>query len=465
MNKVIFIITAIIQIIIYSITIYYFILGLFGLFKKKDKSLNTNSIMRKFAIVVAAHNEEVVIGNLIQSLLKQHYPRELFDIFIIADNCKDNTAKIARDLGVIVYERFSKEKIGKGYALEWMFSKIFTKANKYDTIAIFDADNLVDENWLSEINFKMSHGYKVVQGYIDSKNPTDSWIALSYSIAFWTQNRLYQLARANLKLSNQIGGTGFAIDINTLKSVGWEAKCLTEDLEVSVKLLLSGEKIGWSHNAVIYDEKPLTLIESWRQRRRWMQGFSDVASRYFFTLIKVAFIKRQIILLDCALYIIQPFITAIIGVGLLFNILHIIMLHGVTIFSINYFLGETIVKFIAVSQLLITPLILKIDKNISKGMFTILIMHTLSIFIIPELLQGNEGLLILLICNLINYLIFSLFTYLFLGKENLKLFFRFILYGLYNLTWIPICIQGILLKNNKEWAHTKHVRNIEICDI
>lgn len=463
MNRLIFIITAIVQIIIYFIAIYYFILGLFGLFKRKEEKVKDP--MRRFAIIVAAHNEELVIGKLIKSLLKQNYPRELFDIFIIADNCNDNTAKIARSLGVNVYERFNKEKIGKGYALEWMFYKIFKRSNKYDTIAIFDADNLVSADWIFEINSKMSNGYKVVQGYIDSKNPTDSWIALSYSIAFWTQNRLYQLARANLKLSNQIGGTGFAIDINTLKNVGWEAKCLTEDLEFSVKLLLNGEKVGWAHDAVIYDEKPLTLIESWRQRRRWMQGFSDVASRYFIQLLKLGIIKRQWVLLDCALYIIQPFITVVIGIGFLFNLLDIIMIHGLTIFSINYFLGDTIIKIIALSQLLITPLVLKIDKNISKGMFTVLILYTLSIFLIPKFLEGNEGLGILLIYNMLNYLFFFSFTYLFLGKENLKLFFRFILYGVYNLTWIPISIEGIVLKNNKEWFHTKHVRNIEICDI
>lgn len=463
MNRLIFIITAIIQMIIYFIAIYYFVLGLFGLFKREEEKIKEPK--RRFAIIIAAHNEELVIGNLIESLLKQNYPREMFDIFIIADNCSDNTAKIARSLEVNVYERFNKEKIGKGYALEWMFLKIFKKSNKYDTIAIFDADNLVAEDWISEINSKMGHGYKVVQGYIDSKNPTDSWIALSYSIAFWTQNRLYQLARANLNLSNQIGGTGFAIDINTLKNVGWESKCLTEDLEFSVKLLLKGEKVGWAHDAVIYDEKPLTLAESWKQRRRWMQGFSDVASRYFIELLKMGIVKRQWRLLDCALYIIQPFITVVIGVGLLLNFLDIIIIHGLTIFSINYFLGDTIIKIIAVSQLLITPLILKIDKNISKGMFIVLILHTLSIFVIPKFLEGNEGLLLLLTYNMLNYLFFFSFTYLFLGKENLKLFFRFILYGVYNLTWIPISMEGIILKNNKEWFHTKHVRNIEICDI
>ena len=135
-------------------------------------------------------------------------------------------------MGLDVYERFNKEQRGKGYALEWMFAKIFKMNKKYDVVAVFDADNLVSPDWIKEINSKMTEGYKVVQGYIDSKNPNDSWIATSYSVAFWSQNRMFQLARANVGLSNQIGGTGFAIDTNMLKELGWGATCLTEDLRV-----------------------------------------------------------------------------------------------------------------------------------------------------------------------------------------------------------------------------------------
>lgn len=216
-DKVIYATTAIFQLVVFALMMYYFILAFFG-FKRKSENKNYTPT-KKFAMIVAAHNEEVVIGKLIESMLNQNYPRELFDIFVIADNCTDNTAKIARKYGVYVYERFNKEQKGKGYALEWMFDKIFKMQKKYDAVAIFDADNLVSKNWCKEINSKMLEGYKVVQGYIDSKNPNDSWIASSYSIAFWTQNRMYQLARSNFGLSNQIGGTGFAIDVGYIKKI------------------------------------------------------------------------------------------------------------------------------------------------------------------------------------------------------------------------------------------------------
>ncbi len=461
MGNIIYSLTAVFQITVFAIMMYYFILAFFGLKRKKEKKNYTPT--KKFAMVVAAHNEEVVIGKLIESMLNQNYPRELFDIFVIADNCTDNTAKIARKYGVYVYERFNKDQRGKGYALEWIFDKIFKMQKKYDAIAIFDADNLVSKNWCKEINSKMLEGYKVVQGYIDSKNPNDSWIAASYSIAFWTQNRMYQLARANVGLSNQIGGTGFAIDTDILKELGWGATCLTEDLEFSCKLILNGEKVGWAHDAIIYDEKPLTLKQSWVQRRRWMQGFTDVATRYFFKLFKKGIKERNWFVIDCALYSIQPFFTLMIGISLILNIIQ--SNKGVHVFLVSYLIGDFFFKIIGIMQFLITPLILKLDKKISSGLFAMLVFYTSNVFLLPIFATKADNYFEVLLIDLVYNLAFLLAAALFLGKKKLILFFRFLLYSLYTLTWIPITIEGIIRKNNKEWNPTKHIRNIEICDV
>ncbi|MBD7914172.1 glycosyltransferase family 2 protein [Clostridium sp. Sa3CUN1] len=461
MGNIIYSLTAVFQITVFAIMMYYFILAFFGLKRKKENKNYTPT--KKFAMVVAAHNEEVVIGKLIESMLNQNYPRELFDIFVIADNCTDNTAKIARKYGVYVYERFNKDQRGKGYALEWIFDKIFKMQKKYDAIAIFDADNLVSKNWCKEINSKMLEGYKVVQGYIDSKNPNDSWIAASYSIAFWTQNRMYQLARANVGLSNQIGGTGFAIDTDILKELGWGATCLTEDLEFSCKLILNGEKVGWAHDAIIYDEKPLTLKQSWVQRRRWMQGFTDVATRYFFKLFKKGIKERKWFVIDCALYSIQPFFTLMIGISLILNIIQ--SNKGVHVFLVSYLIGDFFFKIIGIMQFLITPLILKLDKKISSGLFAMLVFYTSNVFLLPIFATKADNYFEVLLIDLVYNLAFLLAAALFLGKKKLILFFRFLLYSLYTLTWIPITIEGIIRKNNKEWNPTKHIRNIEICDV
>lgn len=474
MGEYIFTITAIFQILVFILTLYYMVLGFFGLVRKKEKKNYTPN--KRFALLIAAHNEEVVIGKLIESMLNLNYPKEMYDVFVIADNCTDNTAKVSQKYGVNVCERFNKDKRGKGYALEWMFDKLFKMEKHYDAIAIFDADNLVHKDFLKEINSKMNQGFKVVQGYIDSKNPEDSWIAASYSIAFWTQNRMFQLARENVGFSNQIGGTGFAIETETLQELGWGATCLTEDLEFTCKLVLNGEKVGWAHDAIIYDEKPLKLSQSWTQRRRWMQGFTDVASRYFWKLIKKSIKDKKWYIFDCALYVLQPFITLMLAASAILTLLQLDSL-GHNIFVIDQASNSAMwgigIKVFALVQFIITPLILAIERKVSKGFFIMTALYSTNIFVIPYILQviknygldAMENYGIALSITIGFNVVFLLIVLLILGKKNLILFFRFLLYGLYTITWVPITIQGILNKNNKEWSHTKHIRNIEICDV
>lgn len=407
MGKYIFTITAFFQIFVFAITCYYLILGLLGLFRKEEKKNYTPK--NKFALLIAAHNEEVVIGSLIESMLKLDYPKDMYDIFVIADNCTDDTAKIAKDYGVNVCERFAKDKRGKGYALEWMFAKLFKLEKQYDAVAIFDADNLVHKNFLKEINSKLQDGYKVVQGYIDSKNPDDSWISAAYSIAFWTQNRMFQLARANVGFSNQIGGTGFAIETNTLKKLGWGATCLTEDLEFTCKLVLNGEKVGWAHDAIIYDEKPLKLMQSWTQRKRWMQGFTDVASRYFFKLIKKAIVDRKFYVFDCALYVLQPFVTLLIGISAVLTLIQA-NTRGVNIFIINYLFSDAGFKAFAVIQFLITPLVLTIDKKVKKSFLFMMALSSSNVFVVPYLVTNIDNWIISWLIGIGYNLVFLIMT-------------------------------------------------------
>lgn len=466
MEKYIFWVTAVFQIGVFALMLYYLFIALFGFYKKKDKKVFKPQ--KKFAMLVAAHNEEVVIENLVESLKHLDYPKELYDIFVIADNCTDNTAKIAREAGANVFERFNKEKRGKGFALEWMFDKIFKMETHYDGIAVFDADNLVDKNFLKEMNNKMCEGFKVVQGYIDSKNPQDSWITESYAIAFTSANRMLQLAKSNIGLSAQIGGTGFVIDTATLKKLGWGATCLTEDLEFSCKLILNGEKVGWAHDAIIYDEKPLTLKASWNQRKRWMQGFADVATRYGMKLLKKSIKDRSFVAFDCTLYVMQPFVTLAMGLAGLLTFVQIRAVDGLGIFVISYLFNATAWQLFCVFQFLLTPFALLFDKKMSGKLFVVLGLYACNVFIQPYLITQLgilDNVVLLTLFNVAYIGIFLIGTLLFLGKRNFQIFYRYLIYPLYILTWIPITIQGIIDKDKKEWSHTKHVRQIGIYEV
>ena len=460
MEKYIFWVTAIFQIGVFALMLYYLFIALFGFYKKKDTK--TFEHQKKFAMLVAAHNEEVVIENLVESLKHLDYPKELYDIFVIADNCTDNTAKIARAAGANVFERFNKEKRGKGFALEWMFDKIFKMDTHYDGIAVFDADNLVDKNFLKEMNNKMCEGFKVVQGYIDSKNPQDSWITESYAIAFTSANRMLQLAKSNIGLSAQIGGTGFVIDTATLKKLGWGATCLTEDLEFSCKLILNGEKVGLAHDAIIYDEKPLTLKASWNQ------GFADVATRYGMKLLKKSIKDRSLVAFDCTLYVMQPFVTLATGLAGLLTFVQIRAVDGLGIFVISYLFNATVWQLFCVFQFLLTPFALLFDKKMSGKLFVVLGLYACNVFIQPYLINQLgilDNIMLLTLFNVAYVGIFLIGTLLFLGKRNFQIFYRYLIYPLYILTWIPITIQGIIDKDKKEWSHTKHVRQIGIYEV
>jgi cellulose synthase/poly-beta-1,6-N-acetylglucosamine synthase-like glycosyltransferase len=456
--------TAVFQLSVFAITMYYLLLSLFGLYKKEDKGSENYLPQKKFALLVAAHNEEMVIDKIIESLQELDYPKKMYDIFIIADNCTDNTAKIANSYNVNVYERNVKDKRGKGYALEWMFDRIFRMSKKYDAIAIFDADNLVSKNFLKEMNYKLSKGYKVVQGYIDSKNPDDSWITESYSISFWTANRLFQLSRANLGLSNQIGGTGFCMDVEILKELGWGATCLTEDLEFTCKLVLNGHKVGWAHNAIVYDEKPLTLKQSWNQRKRWMQGFTDVTSRFFFKLLKKSIKDRSFTAFDCALYTIQPFMILLIGISAILTFLQN-NTQGLNIYVINYLFTPVLWKTFSIIQFMFTPLIMVLENKLSKKMFGVFVLYSLNVVILSYAFGKAPTFVEMFFGNVIYIGMFISIIALIDKKRSLKIFVWYLLYGIYTLTWIPITIQGIMDKDNKEWSHTKHIRQISIQEV
>lgn len=463
MGSFIYIVTAIFQILVFMLTLYYLIISFFGLYKRNEKIEYKPE--KSFALVVAAHNEELVVGQIVESLKSLDYPKELYDIYVVADNCTDNTAAIARESGAIVFERFNRRKSGKGYALEWMFNKLFKMDKKYDVIAVFDADNLVSKNFLNEMNYKFQQGYKVVQGYLDSKNPSDSWITQCYSIAFWSSNRLFQISRQNLGLSNQLGGTGFCVDAELLKSIGWGATCLTEDLEFTCKIVLNGEKVGWAHNAVVYDEKPLTLKQSWNQRKRWMQGYSDVATRYFFKLIAKSLKERNFAAFDCALYILQPFVFAALGLSILLSYLKGDGKLSANIFVMSSLFTPALWKSYGIFQFLFTPFVMVLEKKLKKRLLLVFGLYSANVFVLDIIsrMQIDRKLFIII---QISYLLFCIILAGILnGRKSMKEFIWYLLYGLYTLTWIPISIQGIINKNNREWSHTLHTRQIKIRDL
>ena len=292
------------QALVWIVTIYWLyqlVVSLCSLVKLKDKPIIEDK-QNRFMAIIPAHNEEKVVGNLIASLKRQNYPKELYDIYVIADNCTDNTAKVAKEAGAIVYERFDEEHKTKGYALNWFLKQKIEENAPYDAFCIFDADNIVDENFI--MNKKLCQGEEVVQGYRDIKNPTDSWITAGYAIFYWTMNRFYHLARYNLGLSPLINGTGFMVKFDIIKPTGWDTNTLTEDIEFSLKTIISGKKLGWATDAIVYDEQPVGFKQSWSQRSRWTVGHIQCLKEYTIPLAVAVKEHKTLMNFDGLLYMI-----------------------------------------------------------------------------------------------------------------------------------------------------------------
>lgn len=231
----------------------------------------------RLAIFIPAHNEEKVIYQSVKSILKSNYPKDKYSVFVIADNCTDKTEELALAAGAQVLRRENKLKRGKQHALKWAFEQI--DLNQYYGVIVLDADNSIDPGFLRVMDYNLTAGNKVIQGYVETKNPCDSWITANYAYIFWYMCRL-QMARTKLKLSAWLAGTGLCISTEVLQRVGWNVTTLVDDVEYTCQLLLSGERVSFAPGAVIYDQKPVDLQDSMKQRLRWIRGQTQVTFRY-----------------------------------------------------------------------------------------------------------------------------------------------------------------------------------------
>lgn len=276
---------------VFSLLFFYqFFYTFYVLFAgEKEKPLLTDK-MHKFGIIVSARNEEQVIGQLIDSVNKQEYPKELIRVMIIADNCTDRTADVAREHGAYVLERNDPSLIGKGYALDFLFAHLREKGDDCDAYIVFDADNLVDKHFVSEMNKGLNRGYRALTSYRNSKNYGTNWITAGYSLWFLREAKYLNNARMQLNTSCAISGTGFCVKREMIEeNGGWPFHLLTEDIEFTVNTIINGEKIGYCGKAVLYDEQPETFAQSWRQRIRWAKGFYQVFGKYAGRLFKGMF--------------------------------------------------------------------------------------------------------------------------------------------------------------------------------
>ncbi len=264
-------------IICYSYQFFYIPVSLFFPEKKNRK----DGPKRDLAILISARNEERVIGDLLDSIRDQDYPKDHIHVFVIADNCSDHTAEVASKHGAHVYTRHNARKIGKGYALDELLQRIRQDHPEgYDAYLVFDADNLLKEDYLTRMNESLNEG-SIITGYRNSKNYGSNWISAGYALWFLRESRFLHHPRSLLHTSCNVSGTGFCFSREVYEELGgWPFHLLTEDIEFSIHEILKGRKIVFCEDAELYDEQPVTFAQSWRQRMRWSKGYLQVFRKY-----------------------------------------------------------------------------------------------------------------------------------------------------------------------------------------
>ena len=271
----------------YFYQIVYLILPLF----KKQRPLESKE-RRRYAILIAARNEEAVLPYLLESIRQQDYPAELLTTFVVADNCTDQTAEVACSGGARVFCRFNKKEIGKGYALNFLLQQIDSNEGLdiYDAFLIFDADNLLMPDYVTQINKVCCNGYDAFCGYRNSKNFGANWISQGYALWYLHDSCHLNQSRMLLGTTCAVNGTGFGFTRQLLGRMGgWNFFTLTEDIEFSTWCATQGIRIGYCRDAMVFDEQPENFIQSWRQRTRWTQGGIQVSFRYAPDLLKGLF--------------------------------------------------------------------------------------------------------------------------------------------------------------------------------
>ena len=382
----------------------YFAITSFYTFRKSKRKVLSNK-QHKFAILIPARNEEIVIKDILDSIILQNYPKEYYDYYVIPNNCTDKTEEIAKNKKAKIINVNIPVKT-KGEVLKYTFEQL--KNSSYDAYVIFDADNIVDKNFLLHMNETLNEGYFIAQGFRDAKNPSDNYLTGSYTMFYYLQNAFYNNSRRVLNRSAAINGTGFCIKKCVIDKYGFNVKTLTEDSEFTGMCALNHLKIGFAKDAITYDEHPSKFKSSWLQRKRWSSGCFTCLNKYGFNLVKDFFKTGSFCSFDTLLYFLTPLIQ--------------------------------VISFIL-------PLILCIIKFIKGLMLNTLIIDLSSLYFFIILYIGSI---------ILNIFVVKLF------HKNIKDHYKGIFgFSFFILTWIPINIL-CLFKRTKKWDYIKHTKAVGV---
>lgn len=258
----------------------------------------------RFAIIIPAHNEELLLERLLLSIYKQDYPRSLYKTIVVADNCSDNTAAIGRKHGAQVLERTDDQHRGKGYAIKYALEQINMK--ELDAAFIIDADSALGTDLLRQLDRSLRNGAHIIQCFNGLANPDQSWFTRLLDVSRTIGNEILMPAKEKLGLSSNLMGNGMCFTSGVLSKYGWDAFTVGEDWEFYAKLVQAGETVSFANKARVYHQESSSLKQASTQRMRWSSGRFAVIWKYGFRVFFRGLKEMNVKKMDASLPLLFP---------------------------------------------------------------------------------------------------------------------------------------------------------------
>ncbi len=312
---------------------------------------------RRFAVVVPAHNEEAGIAATLASLASVDYPAGLREIIVIADNCTDRTAAIARSSGATVLERNDAEHRGKGFALRWCFDRLVAAERPYDAVVVIDADTEAPKNLLRAMNDRLALGAEVLQCNDMVKPLPGAWSSEMTRLGFTLYNYVRPLGRTAFGGSAGLKGNGMCFTTRILRDHPWRAYSRAEDLEYGLQLLVEGVPVGFAPEATILATMPGEAANAESQRARWEGGRLPLIRTYWRPLLARFLRSGSLVPLDALLELCSPALVNMLALSLLLAALNFVLLLTGVGHAAYFFAGWTLLVCLGLVHLFLGILV------------------------------------------------------------------------------------------------------------
>lgn len=298
---------------------------------------------QRFAVLIPAHDEELLLPRLLESLARLDYPNDRYDVHVVADNCTDSTASVASRRDARVHERHDEQAQGKGYALQWLLSRLKDEltSTPYDAYIIVDADTIVSPNFLSVMNDHLARGDAAIQCYYGVLNSGDSWPSALRYAALALYNGLRPRGRDTLGLSAGLRGNGMCFASSVVERFGWGAFTLAEDAEFHLRLVEAGIRVAYAPDATVLAEMPTSLRQARSQNVRWERGRLQMLHRFGPRLLHDGIARRDPVRLDAMAEQLIPPLSVLTGtVTAMCALTTILRAHGARRLAVVVLLGQ-----------------------------------------------------------------------------------------------------------------------------